>query len=47
VNQLYSSKKDVVFAEVVSGRDVHVDSIETVGGPTIGTIATRFTYQKE
>ena len=39
--QMYSQTNDVVFGEVVSGRDVPVSGIDQMGGPTISTIPTR------
>ena len=41
VFQMYTQTDDVVFGEVVSGRDVPVPGIDQVGGPTISTIPTR------
>jgi amino acid adenylation domain-containing protein len=45
--QMYAQTNDVVFGEVVSGRDVTVAGIDQIGGPTISTIPTRIQSEKD
>ncbi|KAH8805465.1 peptide synthetase [Xylogone sp. PMI_703] len=43
----YSDADDVVFAMALSGRNVHVDGIETVMGPTITSVPVRMRFNPE
>ncbi|KAJ3275787.1 hypothetical protein HDV01_007254 [Terramyces sp. JEL0728] len=41
--QIFASTQDVVFAEVVSGREIALDGIEEITGPTISSVPCRVT----
>ncbi|KAF2842939.1 nonribosomal peptide synthase [Patellaria atrata CBS 101060] len=43
----YSGSDDVLFGEILTGRDAQVDGIESIVGPTLTTIPARFQVNRD
>ncbi|KAI8891953.1 hypothetical protein BC833DRAFT_533489 [Globomyces pollinis-pini] len=45
--KLFMQSSDVIFGNVISGRDIPVDNVETIVGPLINTVPCRIIIEKD